>query len=41
MGFEIWKPEKLVIKFVWPYNYFCHIGQTWFVILRACTMPLI
>ena len=18
MGFEIWKPEKLVIKFVWP-----------------------
>ena len=19
MGFEIWKPEKLVIKFVWPY----------------------
>ena len=21
MGFEIWKPEKLVIKFVWPYTY--------------------
>ena len=20
MGFEIWKPEKLVIKFVWPYG---------------------
>ena len=20
MGFEIWKPEKLVIKFVWPYS---------------------
>ena len=19
MGFEIWKPDKLVIKFVWPY----------------------
>ena len=19
MGFEIWKPEKLIIKFVWPY----------------------
>ena len=23
MGFEIWKPEKLVIKFIWPNHKCC------------------
>ena len=32
MDFEIWKPEKLVIKFVWPNIYngiIVHIWKKW------------
>ena len=38
MGFEIWKPEKLVIKFVWPYMNVASY-QLSSAIARACETP--